>query len=175
MGAACRDETEALDDRAEDIVDQRDDLAEAQEDVNEERGDLAKEASEVAHASADLANAEADFAGNRELYVDALRDRQSIFESQAAIAASMIGDLGMTEGDRAEAASRLLNFERELTECEGAIDGLATATAAQWDAATETTGNAFEQLSDAHDELFDVLTAERKLTRDVDVTPSGNR
>lgn len=144
--AACRnDETANIDESAEAVKDRADTVA------------------DKGLAEADLASAQADFATRRDVYVDALRGRLRLFESQAAIARGMLGDTSLTENDRAEATEVVGVLEREIGEGRMAVDALATATAAQWDSASTTCEDAFDQLGAAQDDAFDKLSADRKI------------
>lgn len=163
MGASCQDDrTAALDEAAEDVSDRREDLAEEQDDLAEGSTDLTERA-DVAHASADMAAAEIDFDQRRDEMVDEMRFRHHVYETQSAVARGILADPTLTETDRQNATDRILTLERELGESEQAIDALATATAAQWDSANVTVANAFQQLEGAHDDAFDVLSADRKI------------
>ena len=165
MAASCKDDqTEALDESAEEVADLRDELADEQEDLAESSGDPIDRA-RVAHASADVAAAEIDFDTRRDSLVRDLRFRHHIYEAQSAVARGVLSDPTLTETDRQAATDRILTFERELGEATEAIDALATATAAQWDAANVTVANAFQQLEGAHDDAFDVLSADREIIR----------
>lgn len=162
MGASCKDDrTAALDEAAEDVSDKREDLAEAKDDLAESNN--LTERAEVAHVSADMAAAEIDFDQRRDEMVDEMRFRHHVYETQAAVARGILADPTLTETDRQIATDRILTLERELGESEQAIDALATATAAQWDSANVTVSNAFQQLEGAHDDAFDVLSADRKI------------
>lgn len=163
--ASCKDDrTEALDEAAEEVADRRDDLADQQDDLAEGSGDLVDRA-RVAHASADVAAAEVDFDTRRDSMVKDLRFRHHIYETQSAVARGILADPTLTETDRQAATDRVLTLERELGEATEAIDALATSTAAQWDAANVTVSNAFQQLEGAHDDAFDVLSADREIIR----------
>jgi hypothetical protein len=165
LAASCKDDqTEALDQAAQNVGEQRDDLRGEQEDLAEGSGDLVDRA-RVAHASADVAAAEIDFDTRRDAMVGQLRFRHHIYETQAAVARGVLADQTLTETDRQAATDRILTLERELGEATQAIDALATSTAAQWDAANVTVSNAFQQLEGAHDDAFDVLSADREILR----------
>jgi hypothetical protein len=166
LAAACQDDrTAALDKAAEEVSDEREDLAEAQKELAATQGQDLEERADVAHASADMATAEVDFDRRRDAMVTDLRFRHHVYQTQAAVARGILADPSMTEDDRQRATDLLLTFERELGESEQAIDALATATAAQWEAANVTVANAFQQLEGAHDDAFDVLGADRKIVR----------
>lgn len=166
MAAACDDDrTSDLDEAAENVLDEREDLAAQRADLGAREGAELEERADVAHASADLASAQVDFAQRRDARVRELRFRHGLYEAQSAVARSMLGDPTLTATDRQTATDRILTLERELGESEQAIDALATATAAQWDAASVTASNAFQQLEGAHDEVFAVLRADRRILR----------
>jgi len=165
--AACKEDRAAkIDESVDHVQDQRESLAEQREDLAEadSPGKRLEERAEVAHASADLAKAEVDFERRRDLYVDELRFRHSIYEAQTAVARGMLADPRLATDDRQAATDKVLTFERELNESEQAIDSVATSTPAQWDSVHTTVANAFEQLAGAHDDAFDALVAERDIT-----------
>ena len=167
--AACEERREALNESAEDVLDQREELSEERADLRDEdvetAGEDVAERADIAHASADLASAQVDFATQRDAMVRELRFRHGIYETQSAVARGLLADQTLTETDRQTATDRVLTLERELAEAEQAIDALATATAAQWDASNVTASNAFQQLEGAHDDAFDALSADREILR----------
>jgi cellobiose-specific phosphotransferase system component IIA len=164
--ASCKDDrTAALDEAAEDVAATRETLSEAQEDLAQTTNRGLEERADIAHASAEMASAEIDFDQRRDLAVHELRFRHAVYETQASVARGILGDPALSEDDRQTATDRLLTFERELGEAEQAIDALATSTAAQWDAANVTVSNAYQQLEGAHEDVFEVLSADRKVLR----------
>jgi hypothetical protein len=169
---ACEDNrTEQIDEAVENVADHREDVAEQREDLAESNsaGDEIEQRADIAHASAELAKAEIDFETRRDRFVDELRFRHDVYEVQTAVANGMLADPALPEDDRQAATDKVLTFERELNESQQAIDAVATSTAAQWDSVHTTVGNAFEQLEGAHDDAFDALIGERKVTRDITV------
>jgi hypothetical protein len=172
VAPACEDNrAEQIDEAVEHVADQREEVADQREDLAESDspGDELEQRADIAHASADLSKAEIDFETRRDRYVDELRFRHDVYSVQTAVANGMLADPALPEDDRQAATDKVLTFERELNESEQAIDAVATSTAAQWESVHTTVGNAFEQLEGAHDDAFDALVGERKVTRDITV------
>lgn len=140
----------------------------AADNLNEKSADLQKEsrqnAEDVTHASADLARAATDFGIKRDQAVLSYRNELRIYQAQAAVARSLLGDTTLTADDHAAAADNVIIFDRECSLAEQGIDALATATSQQWDAARDSVANQMQEVRDAHDDAFAALRAPRHVT-----------
>lgn len=140
----------------------------AADNLNDKSADLKKEAQQnaedVVHASADLARAATDFGIKRDQAVLGYRDELRLYQAQAAVARAMLGDTSMTAEDHANAADKVIDFDRECNLAEQGVDALATATSQQWDAARDTVANQMQEVRDAHDDAFAAFQVPRHVT-----------
>lgn len=141
-------------------------LGEAGRDVERRAGegaqDIRAETGELAGEQAELSGAQVEFATRRDQTIQALRAEHAVFATQAALARGLLTDPSMSEVARQNATDKVVALEQQLDRAMQAIDGLAVATAPQWESARGQAEQQLDRLERAHREAFDALSVRRE-------------
>lgn len=159
---ACKPDSARKADRAaEAVTNQR---AQLERELDADKPVTTKAADVLEHAGR-LAQADAEFRRQRDLRVDILRGRHSVYATQSLLIASMAESFPLTDDGRADVNEKLTTFHSILDETEDLIEGLHRADASTFPKLDEQATDAMKRLDDARSAAWDALEDAPKAAR----------
>lgn len=154
----CKSETARKADKAADrVLDKQADLRDEEKDVADKKVDEVEESKDVAKEASELAEAQSDFETRRAIRMNELRATHAVIASQPLLINTMAENFGLTDKGRTDVIDKLTVFQMRLDEAGNMIEGLQSATAADWKDRNDKASEAMERLDDARKDAWDTL------------------